>query len=238
MRGLQSEAEGAAPEEQEEEEEVVEEEEEVVEEEEEEEEQAFPVSLEDLAGHEGNEKVPGPEPPGSEAEEEEEEEEESLAVVEQVADFASSLLAALHCWHYRANALLFSRGAMVRCLFDLPCSLHVPWHVNAPPMIPSSALPTLPCSFPLAASTSQPPCLLSRPGEPLACTIAGLGTYQYSPHCTGLMGWGQRERGKPTQSGAGRSSSPGLEGRAGRALVKLHTWQGFLRPQAWQFRLL
>ncbi|XP_073923888.1 pleckstrin homology domain-containing family G member 3 isoform X8 [Castor canadensis] len=113
MRGLQSEAEGAAPEEQEEEEEVVEEEEEVVEEEEEEEEQAFPVSLEDLAGHEGNEKVPGPEPPGSEAEEEEEEEEEeSLAVVEQVADFASSLLAALHCWHYRANALLFSRGAM------------------------------------------------------------------------------------------------------------------------------
>ncbi|XP_057589702.1 pleckstrin homology domain-containing family G member 3 isoform X2 [Hippopotamus amphibius kiboko] len=100
-RGRQSEAEGAAQEEQEEEEE------EVVEEEEEE--QAFQVSLEDLAGLEGSEKGARPEPPGSE---EEEEEEESLAVAEQVADFASSLLAALHCWHYRANALLFSRGAM------------------------------------------------------------------------------------------------------------------------------
>ncbi|XP_062945413.1 pleckstrin homology domain-containing family G member 3 isoform X2 [Cynocephalus volans] len=96
--GLQPEAEGAAQEEQEEEEEVVEEEEE----------QAFQVSLEDLAGHEGSEKGARLEPPGSE----EEEEEESLAVAEQVADFASSLLAALHCWHYRANALLFSRGAM------------------------------------------------------------------------------------------------------------------------------
>ncbi|KAM9090413.1 pleckstrin homology domain-containing family G member 3 isoform 4-T12 [Megaptera novaeangliae] len=105
-RGLRSEAEGAAREEQEEEEEVVEEEEE-----EEEEEQAFQVALEDLAGHEGSEKGARPEPPGEE-EEEEEEEEESLAVAEQVADFASSLLAALHCWHYRANALLFSRGAM------------------------------------------------------------------------------------------------------------------------------
>ncbi|XP_036061830.1 pleckstrin homology domain-containing family G member 3 isoform X2 [Onychomys torridus] len=101
-RGLQPEAEGAAPEELEEEEEVVEEDEH--------QRQTFPVSLEDLAGHEGSEKVPGPELPGSE--EEEEEEEESLAVAEQVADFASSLLAALHCWHYRANALLFSRGAM------------------------------------------------------------------------------------------------------------------------------
>ncbi|XP_012580044.1 PREDICTED: pleckstrin homology domain-containing family G member 3 isoform X2 [Condylura cristata] len=99
-RGLQSEAEGAAEEEEEEEEEMVEEEEE---------EQAFQVSLEALAGHEGSMKGPGPDPPGSE---EEEEEEESLAVAEQVADFASSLLAALHCWHYRANALLFSRGAM------------------------------------------------------------------------------------------------------------------------------
>nr|XP_048271870.1 pleckstrin homology domain-containing family G member 3 isoform X2 [Myodes glareolus]XP_048271871.1 pleckstrin homology domain-containing family G member 3 isoform X2 [Myodes glareolus]XP_048271872.1 pleckstrin homology domain-containing family G member 3 isoform X2 [Myodes glareolus]XP_048271873.1 pleckstrin homology domain-containing family G member 3 isoform X2 [Myodes glareolus]XP_048271874.1 pleckstrin homology domain-containing family G member 3 isoform X2 [Myodes glareolus] len=99
-RDLQPEAEGAATEELEEEEEIVEEEEQ---------QQTFPVSLEDLAGHEGSEKVPGPELPGSE---EEEEEEESLAVAEQVADFASSLLAALHCWHYRANALLFSRGAM------------------------------------------------------------------------------------------------------------------------------
>ncbi|XP_055451428.1 pleckstrin homology domain-containing family G member 3 isoform X2 [Psammomys obesus] len=98
-RDDQPEAEGAAREELEEEEEIVEEEEQ---------QQTFPVSLEDLAGHEGSGKVPGPELPGSE----EEEEEESLAVAEQVADFASSLLAALHCWHYRANALLFSRGAM------------------------------------------------------------------------------------------------------------------------------
>ncbi|XP_069921139.1 pleckstrin homology domain-containing family G member 3 isoform X4 [Oryctolagus cuniculus] len=80
-RGLETEAERAAEEEQEEEEE----EEEVVEEEEEEEEeeQAFPVSLEDLAGHEGSEKGAGPQPPVSEEEEEEEEEEESLAVAEQ-----------------------------------------------------------------------------------------------------------------------------------------------------------
>ncbi|XP_042637079.1 pleckstrin homology domain-containing family G member 3 [Orycteropus afer afer] len=74
-RVLQPEAEGTTQEEQEEEEEVVEEEEE----EEEEEEQAFQVSLEDLAGHEGSEKGAGPEPLGSE----EEEEEESLAVAEQ-----------------------------------------------------------------------------------------------------------------------------------------------------------
>ncbi|KAM5340106.1 pleckstrin homology domain-containing family G member 3 isoform 2-T2 [Glossophaga mutica] len=73
-RGLQPEAEGVAREEQEEDEE---EEEEVVVEDEEE--QAFQVSLEDLAGHEGSKKGSGPEPPGSE----EEEEEESLAVAEQ-----------------------------------------------------------------------------------------------------------------------------------------------------------
>ncbi|XP_055989133.1 pleckstrin homology domain-containing family G member 3 isoform X2 [Sorex fumeus] len=107
-RGPRTEA-GVAPEAQEEEE--VEEEEE--EEEEQEQEQAFQVSLEALVGPDNSKKGAGPEPPGSEEEEEdEEEEEESLAVAEQVADFASSLLAALHCWHYRANALLFSRGAM------------------------------------------------------------------------------------------------------------------------------
>eukprot|EP00073_Rattus_norvegicus_P047755 XP_017449958.1 PREDICTED: pleckstrin homology domain-containing family G member 3 isoform X4 [Rattus norvegicus] len=69
----QPEAEEAAREE-------LEEEEEIVEEEEQQQQQTFPVSLEDLAGHGGNEKVPGPELPGSE---EEEEEEESLAVAEQ-----------------------------------------------------------------------------------------------------------------------------------------------------------
>lgn len=155
-------------------------------EEEEQQQQTFPVSLEDLSGHDGSEKVPGPELPGSE---EEEEEEESLAVAEQVADFASSLLAALHCWHYRANALLFSRGAMVRCLFDLPSSLHVVWHVHV-----------LPVSFPLSPTLSPPSCCqylthsLSRPGEPLACTVLGLGTHWDTSPSLGLTGWG---RGKP-----------------------------------------
>ncbi|XP_027699543.1 pleckstrin homology domain-containing family G member 3 isoform X5 [Vombatus ursinus] len=96
----QSEAEGAAQEE-EEEEEVVEEEQDLQE-----------ASPEDLTVSDGSKKGARAEPQGSE--EEEEEEEESLVVAEQVADFASSLLAALHCWHYRANALLFSRGAMVK----------------------------------------------------------------------------------------------------------------------------
>ncbi|XP_073751463.1 pleckstrin homology domain-containing family G member 3 isoform X5 [Callorhinus ursinus] len=67
-QGLQPEAEGAAREEEEEEEEEVVEEEVV--------EEAFQVSLEDLAGHEGSEKGARLEPPGSE-------EEESLAVAEQ-----------------------------------------------------------------------------------------------------------------------------------------------------------
>ncbi|XP_074092229.1 pleckstrin homology domain-containing family G member 3 isoform X2 [Macrotis lagotis] len=71
------------------------------------------ASPEDLAVSTGSKKGARAESQGSE-EEEEEEEEESLVVAEQVADFASSLLAALHCWHYRANALLFSRGAMVK----------------------------------------------------------------------------------------------------------------------------
>lgn len=155
-RGLQPEAEGAAREEQEEEEE-----------------QAFQVSLEDLAGHEGSEKGSGPEPPGSE---EEEEEEESLAVAEQVADFASSLLAALHCWHYRANALLFSRGAMVRCLFDFPSSLHVGWHVHAHLRVPT------PLSFFLYSrhQHSLTAHSLSHSSEPLACAVPVLSANQYT----------------------------------------------------------
>ncbi|XP_048083672.1 pleckstrin homology domain-containing family G member 3 isoform X1 [Alosa alosa] len=39
----------------------------------------------------------------------EEKEEEILMVDDQVADFASSMLAAISCWHYRARALLFTR---------------------------------------------------------------------------------------------------------------------------------
>ncbi|XP_049319480.1 pleckstrin homology domain-containing family G member 3 isoform X1 [Astyanax mexicanus] len=46
---------------------------------------------------------------GGSGEEEEEEEEEVLVKDEQVADFASSVLAAISCWHYRAKALLFTR---------------------------------------------------------------------------------------------------------------------------------
>ncbi|XP_017558735.1 pleckstrin homology domain-containing family G member 3 isoform X1 [Pygocentrus nattereri] len=38
-----------------------------------------------------------------------EEEEKILVKDEQVADFASSVLAAISCWHYRAKALLFTR---------------------------------------------------------------------------------------------------------------------------------
>ncbi|XP_053139966.1 pleckstrin homology domain-containing family G member 3 [Hemicordylus capensis] len=63
-------------------------------------------SLEELAESDGSENEMGPE-----EEDEAEEEEERLVGTEQVADFASSLMAVLHCWHYRANALLFSRGS-------------------------------------------------------------------------------------------------------------------------------
>ncbi|XP_042296968.1 pleckstrin homology domain-containing family G member 3 isoform X3 [Sceloporus undulatus] len=63
---------------------------------------------EELAESDGSEKEMGPE---EEEEEEEEEEDERLVGTEQVADFASSLMAVLHCWHYRANALLFSWGS-------------------------------------------------------------------------------------------------------------------------------
>ncbi|XP_067406805.1 pleckstrin homology domain-containing family G member 3 [Emydura macquarii macquarii] len=62
-------------------------------------------SLEELAVSDSSEKEAGLE-----------EEEEGPAGEEQVADFASSLLAALHGWHCRANALLFSWGRTVRCL--------------------------------------------------------------------------------------------------------------------------
>ncbi|XP_060118421.1 pleckstrin homology domain-containing family G member 3 [Heteronotia binoei] len=68
--------------------------------------QTFPQEcLEELAESDDSEKEMGPE------EEDEVEEEERLVGMEQVADFASSLMAVLHCWHYRANALLFSWGS-------------------------------------------------------------------------------------------------------------------------------
>ncbi|KAM4662719.1 pleckstrin homology domain-containing family G member 3 isoform 2-T2 [Discoglossus pictus] len=42
---------------------------------------------------------------------EEEDEEIQLGDDDQVADFASSLLAVIHCWHYRAKTLLYTWGA-------------------------------------------------------------------------------------------------------------------------------
>ncbi|XP_073751461.1 pleckstrin homology domain-containing family G member 3 isoform X3 [Callorhinus ursinus] len=195
-QGLQPEAEGAAREEEEEEEEEVVEEEVV--------EEAFQVSLEDLAGHEGSEKGARLEPPGSE-------EEESLAVAEQVADFASSLLAALHCWHYRANALLFSRGAMVRCLFDLPSSLHVPWRAHAYPGVLCPALhPSV--LFPRSCHQHLTPCPLSRPGEPLACVLFSTGrelvSYPVSvTNGVGVVGKGEKPVGLEGARGLGFSEA-------------------------------
>ncbi|XP_028852266.1 pleckstrin homology domain-containing family G member 3 isoform X2 [Denticeps clupeoides] len=46
-----------------------------------------------------------------EQKEEHEDEEDILMVDDQVADFASSMLAAISCWHYRARALLFTWSA-------------------------------------------------------------------------------------------------------------------------------
>lgn len=44
-------------------------------------------------------------------------EEEDLMGVEQVADFASSVLAAISCWRYRAKALLFDQITTVRVTY-------------------------------------------------------------------------------------------------------------------------
>lgn len=57
----------------------------------------------------------------------EDEDEEILGKDVQVADFASSVLAAISCWRYKARALLFTRVTTVRltvtiCFF-LPTSL-------------------------------------------------------------------------------------------------------------------
>lgn len=58
------------------------------------------------------------------------EEEEIVVKDEQVADFASSVLAAISCWRYKARALLFTRVATVRltviCFFPfLPLLVHI-----------------------------------------------------------------------------------------------------------------
>ncbi|XP_059209331.1 pleckstrin homology domain-containing family G member 3 [Centropristis striata] len=67
-------------------------------------------SLEKLSLADGDPRVDSsPSEGGQELEKEEEEEEEEEDIVmgdDQVADFASSVLAAISCWHYRARALL------------------------------------------------------------------------------------------------------------------------------------
>lgn len=79
-----------------------------------------------------------------EAEGEESDSDDILMEDNQVADFASSMLAAISCWHYRARALLSMDFTRVRfsatkgdsvipqpdlqppaCLPDLPAMLHV-----------------------------------------------------------------------------------------------------------------
>lgn len=52
------------------------------------------------------------------------EEEEDLMGVEQVADFASSVLAAISCWRYRAKALLFDQITTVRVTYRFLFHIH------------------------------------------------------------------------------------------------------------------
>lgn len=77
---------------------------------------------------------------------EKEKEEEILMVDDQVADFASSMLAAISCWHYRARALLFTRFTTVRLsATPLPPSScpHTPHHhLTTSPQPPSASLPS------------------------------------------------------------------------------------------------
>lgn len=51
-------------------------------------------------------------------------EEEDLMGVEQVADFASSVLAAISCWRYRAKALLFDQITTVRVTYRFLFHVH------------------------------------------------------------------------------------------------------------------
>lgn len=68
---------------------------------------------------------------------EKEQEEEILMVDDQVADFASSMLAAISCWHYRARALLFTRFTTVR----LSATPLPPSSYPTPPTTRISAIP-------------------------------------------------------------------------------------------------
>lgn len=82
------------------------------------------------------------------AEEEEEEvegescKEDILMGDDQVADFASSVLAAISCWHYRARALLSTQITTVRVSathrFPISCSIS-----PASPVLSATLSPTL-----------------------------------------------------------------------------------------------
>lgn len=78
------------------------------------------------------------------AEEEEEEgesyEEDILMGDDQVADFASSVLAAISCWHYRARALLSTHFTTVRVSathgFPISCSILLAYLYSLPLFLP------------------------------------------------------------------------------------------------------
>lgn len=72
-------------------------------------------SFERLSPSDSEEPRPGATPCERVAQEDwENNEEDILMGDDQVADFASSMLAAISCWHYRAKALLFARFTTVR----------------------------------------------------------------------------------------------------------------------------
>lgn len=58
------------------------------------------------------------------------EDEEIVVKDEQVADFASSVLAAISCWRYKARALLFTRVATVRLTVTI-CFCLPPPHITS-----------------------------------------------------------------------------------------------------------
>lgn len=78
------------------------------------------------------------------AEEEEEEgeiyKEDILMGEDQVADFASSVLAAISCWHYRARALLSTHFTTVRVSathgFPISCSIPPAYQYSLPLFLP------------------------------------------------------------------------------------------------------
>lgn len=82
------------------------------------------------------------------AEEEEEESytEDILMGDDQVADFASSVLAAISCWHYRARALLSTHFTTVRVSdthgFPISCSLPLAYQYSPPLFLPRLLSPS------------------------------------------------------------------------------------------------